>query len=178
MPDLTAKQARFVEEYMIDLNATQAAIRAGYSEKGAEVQGHRLLRNAKVAAAVADAKASRSERTEITADMVLRELALLGFANMQDYVRVTSSGEPYVDLSDMTREQAAAISETLVEDYVEGRGEDARQVRKVRIKFHDKKGALVEIGRHLGMFEKDKASVEIKGPLVIIRSGKEDEDAE
>ena len=108
--------------------------------------------------------------------MVLAELALLGFANMEDYVRITSDGEPYVDLSEMTREQAAAISEVTVDDYVDGRGEDSRQVRKVRVKFHDKKGALVEIGRHLGMFEKDKAPPIIASPLVIVRNGKEQAD--
>jgi phage terminase small subunit len=68
---LTARQERFVAEYLIDLNATQATIRAGYSEKGAKVQGARLLVNAGVAKAVAAAKAERSERTEITQDYVL-----------------------------------------------------------------------------------------------------------
>ena len=68
---LTTKQERFVSEYLVDLNATQAAIRAGYSENGANVQGGRLLANAKVAAAVAAAVAKRSKRTEITQDYVL-----------------------------------------------------------------------------------------------------------
>ena len=68
---LTARQQRFVAEYLIDLNATQAAIRAGYAEKSATAEGSRLLVNAKVAAAVAAAKAERSKRTEITQDYVL-----------------------------------------------------------------------------------------------------------
>ncbi len=68
---MTPKQRRFVEEYLVTLNATQAAIRAGYSENGAKVQGARLLVNAGVAKAVAAAKAKRSERTEITQDYVL-----------------------------------------------------------------------------------------------------------
>lgn len=72
MAKLTAKQQRFVEEYLLDLNGKQAAIRAGYSRKTAEVQASRLLSNAKVAAAIAAAQAARSERTEITADMVLQ----------------------------------------------------------------------------------------------------------
>ena len=71
---LTAKQQRFCEEYLIDLNATQAAIRAGYSEKTAEQQGSRLLSNAKVAAAIAEAQSDRSERTEITQDYVLESI--------------------------------------------------------------------------------------------------------
>ncbi len=71
MNKLTPKQQRFVSEYLIDLNATQAAIRAGYAKSGASVEGTRLLANAKVAAAVAAAQAKRSERTEITQDYVL-----------------------------------------------------------------------------------------------------------
>ncbi len=74
MNKMTAKQERFVAEYLIDLNATQAAIRAGYAEKGAAVEGSRLLANPKVAAAVAAAQAARSERTEITQDYVLNTI--------------------------------------------------------------------------------------------------------
>ena len=74
MTILTAKQERFVEEYLIDLNATQAAIRAGYSKNGAQVQGHRMLSNANVAEAIQSAKAERSKRTEITQDYVLTNI--------------------------------------------------------------------------------------------------------
>lgn len=71
---MTPKQERFAQEYLVDLNATQAAIRAGYSAKTAEVQGSRLLSNAKVAAAVAAGQAKRSERVEVTQDYVLTKL--------------------------------------------------------------------------------------------------------
>ncbi len=74
MANLTAKQSRFVEEYLIDLNATQAAIRAGYSEKTAQEQSSRLLSNVMIANAVSEAMAARSCRTEITADYVLASL--------------------------------------------------------------------------------------------------------
>ncbi len=71
---LTARQERFVDEYLVDLNATQAAIRAGYSAKSAHVEGSRLLTNAKVAAAISAAKRERSEATKIDAEYVLRKL--------------------------------------------------------------------------------------------------------
>jgi phage terminase small subunit len=71
---ITPKQRRFVEEYLIDLNATQAAIRAGYSPKTAEVQGSRLLSNAKVQAAVSEGQNNRAARTQIDADWVLKRL--------------------------------------------------------------------------------------------------------
>ena len=81
---ITPKQRRFVEEYLIDLNATQAAIRAGYSENTAEVQGCRLLSNAKVREAVDVALKSRSERTELTQDWVLSELQNVHSAAISD----------------------------------------------------------------------------------------------
>lgn len=76
MKDLTPKQQRFVEEYLIDLNATQAAIRAGYSEKTAEVQGPRLLGNVRVAAEIAKGKSERTERVQVTQDYVIQRLII------------------------------------------------------------------------------------------------------
>ena len=160
---LTPKQARFVEEYLVDLNAKQAAIRAGYSAKTAEVQGCRLLRNVQVAAAIQRAQAERSKRTAVTADMVVTELAKLGFANMLDYMRL-AGGERVVDLSAATRDQLAAIKEFVVEDFFDGRGEDAREVRRVRIKLADKIAALDKLGRHLGIYN-DK--LEVKGRVTL-----------
>lgn len=149
---LDGKRGRFVEEYLIDLNATQAAIRAGYSARSAEVTGHRLLRDAKVAAAIAEAQTERSARTEITADRVLTELAKIGFSNMADYMRAGPDGDPYLDFSALTRDQSAALQEVTVEDFKDGRGEDARDVRRIKFKLADKRAALVDIGKHLGMF--------------------------
>ena len=135
---LTPRQQRFVEEYLVDLNATRAAIRAGYSRKTAQEQSSRLLSNVMVAAAVATAQAKRSERTEITQDRVLTELAKIGFANMADYMVATPGGDPYLDFSALTRDQAAALQEVTVEDYLEGRGENAREVKRVKFKLADK----------------------------------------
>ncbi len=80
---LTPKQARFVEEYLIDLNATQAAIRASYSQRTAEQQGARLLRNVKVAAAIQKAQEARSERTRIDQDWVIERLVGVYEASME-----------------------------------------------------------------------------------------------
>jgi len=153
MGDLTAKQQRFVEEYLIDLNATQAAIRAGYSEKTAYSIGNENLSKPDIAKAIEAAQLERSKRTEITADRVLSELGKLGFSNMFDYMRIGPDGDPFTDFSAITRDQAAAIAEVTVEDFKDRRGEDARGVRKIRFKLTDKRAALVDIGRHLGMFK-------------------------
>ena len=74
MPELTDKQKAFVQEYLIDLNATQAAIRAGYSKKTAAVVGHENLRKPYIAEAVAEAQAARARRTQIDADYVLETI--------------------------------------------------------------------------------------------------------
>ncbi len=158
MSKLTAKQQCFIDEYLIDLNATQAAIRAGYSAKTAYAKGSEM--NKRFAVEIAKAQAERSKRTEITQDAVLRELAKIGFSNMLDYVSVTDGGDLVPDFSALTRDQAAAIGEVTIEEYTEGRGDDAQNVKRTRFKLSDKRAALVDMGRHLGMF-KDK--VELTG---------------
>jgi phage terminase small subunit len=85
---LTDKQKRFCEEYLIDLNATQAAIRAGYSPKTAEQTASRLLRNVKVQEYIAKRQKELSRSTEITQERVIKELALIAFSNNADYSRV------------------------------------------------------------------------------------------
>jgi phage terminase small subunit len=150
---LTPKQARFVEEYLKDLNAAQAAIRAGYSAKTARAIAHENLRKPEIAAAVEKAMADRAERKALTADWVVDELRKLAGANMADYMRSTPQGDPYLDFSSLTRDQTAALAEVTVEDFVDDRGKGARAVKRVKFKLHDKRAALVDLGRHLGLFE-------------------------
>jgi len=159
---LNEKQQRFCDEYLIDLNATQAAIRAGYSEKTAGSQAFDLLKKPDVQAYLEERMDERSKRTEITQDAVLKELAKIGFANMSDYMKPGIDGDPVLDFSQITRDQAAALTEVTVEDFKDGRGEDARDVRRIKFKLADKRAALVDMGKHLGMF-KDK--VELSGDL-------------
>lgn len=137
---------------MIDLNATQAAQRAGYSAATAYSIGQRLLKNVEVASAIADQRTKQADKLEVTAERVLKELALIGFANMDDYLSVSGEGDPFVDLSALTRDKAAAIGEVTVEDFKDGRGADARDVRRIKFKLLDKRAALVDLGRHLKLF--------------------------
>jgi phage terminase small subunit len=157
---LTPKQVRFVEEYPIDLNGTKAAVRAGFSAKTARQQATRLLSNVAIQTALSERQQARAKRTEVTADRVVRELALLGLANMADYMAKTAQGDPYLDFSALTRDQAAALQEVTVEDYLDGRGEDARAVRRVKFKLHDKRAALVDLGRHFGLFRNEPAGAD------------------
>ena len=122
--------------------------------------GYKLRRKPDIAARIRELMDRAALRAEVTAERVLRELALIGFANMKDYARIGEDGDPYLDFSGLTRDQAAAIVEMIVEDFKDGRGKDARDVRRVRFKLADKKGALVDIGRHLGMF-RDRTVLEL-----------------
>ena len=88
MASITAKQKRFCDEYLVDLNATQAAIRAGYSKKRASEQAYQLLQKTTVQNYIQNRKADRVERTEITQDFVLRELMAIASVNATDYARV------------------------------------------------------------------------------------------
>jgi len=126
---VTARQRLFVQEYLVDLNATRAAISAGCSKNSAFVTGSKLLRNAKVASEITKATAKRAEKLDLSADKVLR-----------------------VDLSKLTRGQAAAIQEITVDAYTEGRGEQAREVKRTRFKLADKRGALELLGKHLKLW--------------------------
>jgi len=166
MASLNRKQKAFCDEYLIDLNAKQAAIRAGYSPKTSEWIGPNLLKKSHVSAHIAEMMQQRSTRTQITADNVLRELAKLGFSNMEDFMVVGSDGFPRIDLSSLDRDKSAAISELTVDTYNEAVGEgEFREVKKVKMKVADKKSALELLGRHLGIFERDNKQ---RRPMVRI----------
>jgi phage terminase small subunit len=138
---LPPKQATFVKEYLVDLNATQAAIRAGYSARTAHAQGPRLLGNVGVAAAIASATQARSERTLITADRVLEEIAAIAFAHMGQYAEWGGESVTLKDSQTVDPRAVAEVSQKVT-----------RSGNNVGIKLHDKLGALEKLGKHLGMW--------------------------
>lgn len=160
MEKLTPRQQRFVDEYLIDLNATQAAIRAGYSKNGAEVTASKLLRVAKVSAAIAKAQEKRAARTGINQDRVLKELARIAFFDPRKLFR--ASGEP-IDIQDLDEDVAAVLAglDIVVERTEEGR-DGYSAVRKYRLT--NKMSAIEAAMRHLGMF---KDSLELKGGINV-----------
>jgi phage terminase small subunit len=139
---LSLMQQHFAQEYLVDLNATQAAIRAGYSPATAASQGQRLLRNVEIEEKIKREMDSRAERTGITADRVLQELAAIGFASIGDYLTVDGYGHPTFDFENLTRAQMAAITDVKIETDTRGR-------RKIQVKQRDKLAALIVMGRHL-----------------------------
>lgn len=145
---MTKKQKRFVEEYLIDLNATQAAIRAGYSPDTANEQGSRLLANVSVSNEINRAMAERSKRTGVNADRVVRELAKIAFVNAADVINAKDA----TLRNDATEDDTAAIQSVKVKTF----GDDGLERE---IKMADKLKALELLGKHLGMF-KDKLELD------------------
>lgn len=154
MAKLTAKQQRFCDEYLIDLNATQAAIRAEYSPKTACEQASRLLANVKVQEVIAVKMAIRSKRTGINQDRVLMEIAKMAFVNIDDVIDLNTAQVKET----ATKEDLACIQSVKIKPTEYG---TEREVRMC-----DKKSNLELLGRHLGMF-KDKVEVEADMDLNI-----------
>ena len=148
---LTPKQRRFVDEYLIDLNATQAAIRAGYSPKTANEQGARLLANVSIAKAIQEARDKQQERTEITQDRVLLEYARIAFFDPRKLFRSDGSPKPVEELDADT---AAALAGLEVREEFEGAGENRTFVGYTKkYKLANKLGALDSLAKHLGMLD-------------------------
>lgn len=153
MGKLTPKQERFVQEYLVDLNATQAAIRAGYKSKNADKMASQLLGKTRVSEAIQERMKKREQRTEITQDMVLRQLSKIAFADIKNTVEWDRSGIRLRDSDEVDGTILAAISETEVKGVV-----------TKEVKLNDRMKALELIGKHLGMF---KDNVNVTGDVLV-----------
>ena len=169
---LTDKQKRFCDEYLCDMNATQAAIRAGYSPKTAEQTASRLLRNVKVQEYIAKRQKELSRSTEITQERVIKELALIAFSNNADYSRVvekkmqTEVDGVLVDVLDedgkpiMYRTVEPVLTDELTEEQKRALAVIKKGRDGLEVKSFDKVRALELLGKHLGIFtEKIEANV-------------------
>lgn len=152
---LTDKQKKFVEEYLIDLNATQSAIRAGYSPKTANEQGARLLANVSIQEAISKAMAERSRRTGINQDRIVQELARIAFVKITDVV--DTDGEINTNASD---DDLACIESYKVEDSDSVNGSSSKR----EVKLASKIKALELLGKHVGMWN-DKIQVDVSIPV-------------
>jgi phage terminase small subunit len=159
---LTSKQERFVQEYLVDLNATQAAIRAGYSEKTAYSIGQENLRKPEVLAAITQAQEERAKRTEITQDVVLKELALLSLSNVKHY---QIDDEGHVKLVDGVPEEANRAVSSIKRKVI--RGKDGQVTYETILTLWDKPACLRMCGQHLGMF-KEKLDVSVEADNLYV----------
>lgn len=142
---LTPKQRRFAEEYCIDLNATAAYLRAGYTARGnsAEVAASRLLSNVKVQSIIQQKQGEIASRCDVTAEKVIREVSAVAFSDVRKLFNPDGSLKPVHELDDAT---AAAIAAIEV---------DASGVRKIKV--WDKNSAHERLCKHLGLFREDNS---------------------
>ena len=145
MPRLTPKQARFVEEYLTDLNATQAAIRAGYSDRVSSEIGYQLLQKTSVQSAIDACQRERSARTGVTADRVVQEIARVAFSSLRDVMTWGPSGAKVRPDNEITADAAASIAEI------------AETNTGVKVKLHNKVAALEQLAKHVGLYN-DRAT--------------------
>jgi phage terminase small subunit len=156
--DLEPKQELFVKEYLVDLNATKAAIRAGYSETSASQIGSENLAKPKIQEAIQKAKEARAKRTEITADRVLREIARIAFSDLGQIMDFTGEQVKLRPAKDIASSARRAISSVKVKRHFEGVGEDAREVEVTEFKLWSKEAALEKLCKHLGL-AKDRLEI-------------------
>lgn len=159
---LNPRHELFAQELAKGKTATEAYMLAGY--KADDGNASKMAGRPEVQARVQEITGIAAEKAGVTVGRVLEELSALAFSNMLDFMRVGEDGRPYTDFSNLTREQAAAIGEIIVETTpaLNRDGTEVRpEVKKIRFKLCDKRASLVDLGRHLGMF---KERVEHSGP--------------
>lgn len=149
---MTPRRRRFVDEYLIDLNATQAAIRAGYSEQTAYAIGHELLKKPEIASEIDRRRSELALSTNITNERVLKELAVIAFSDVGEVLDFSGDSPRLKAPADITESARRSIASVKVKRYMEGHGEDAKEVEVTEFRFWSKDAALDKIGKHLGMF--------------------------
>lgn len=154
---LTDLQGRFVSEYLIDLNATQAAIRAGYKQKTAYSQGQRLLKHVEIQAAIAAAKAALAKRTEWTQERVIAQLAPIAEADIREAMRWDRDRVTFIPSDELPDHVARSISEVQSETrtFSDDAGNETTTI-KLKLKFYDKLTATDQLARHFGFYKPSK----------------------
>jgi phage terminase small subunit len=173
--ELNDQQEAFCAEYIKDLNATKAAIRAGYSEKTAQQIGSRLLSHVVVQQRLNELKAKRAKRSEITADKILRELACLATVDLAEAYDEMGQLKPLHEIPKRVRKAMSALE---VNEMFDGKGDERTVIGlNKRVKFWDKPRALELLGKHLKMFS-DRVEHDVSQRLEDLIMGSQDKDDE
>jgi phage terminase small subunit len=159
MAKLTPKQKLFCDYYLISLNATDAAIKAGYSERSAQIIGFENLTKPIVKEYVEAKQVKLQEKIEVTQQMVLEELHKIGFSNIQDLME---EGFAFRDIIELEKNQAAAIESVKVKTTTRTFDGNSETTKEVTLKKFDKVKALEQLGKHLGFFEVDNKQKGLK----------------
>jgi phage terminase small subunit len=168
-----SKHELFAQEVAQGRSVSEAYVLAGFKAHGSNAA--RLSQNEQIRARIDELLNAAAEKAGVTVHRIVDELAKIGFANMADYMRTGPDGDPYLDFSQLTRDQAAALAEVTVEDFKDGRGQDARDVRRIKFKLADKLGALEKLGKHMGMFRdkvelmgKDGGPIQTEATVIVL----------
>lgn len=163
---MTPKQARFVEEYLIDLNAAAAARRAGYTSRRSEAIGYENLTKPDIQAAIASAQRERSVRTGITADRVIKEIARVAFSDPRSVMQWGPGGVVLRDSTELTDDEAAAVAEVAETTTKDG--------GSLKVKLHSKTTALDQLAKHLGIYDDRQKATDQQTVVVYIPSNGRD----
>ena len=165
MSELTPKQQRFVDEYVVDLHARNAAIRAGYSAKSAQMQSSRLLTNEQILSAVQGAEANHLNKVGVRAFKVLQELALIGFSDIRHY-QIDDDGD--VSLSEDAPAWAMRAVSSLKKKIKKIVTEDGEIVTtETELKLWNKNNALENLGKHLQIFGDNSVNLNLGIKIVF-----------
>ncbi len=166
MQATSERYLKLVNEYFDNGFNKRAAMRAcGFSEKSIEGYQHRLFNHPDVLKEIDRRRQSMVRRTDVTRERIIQEYAKIAFANFGDLLEINEDGSAILDLAGITDEQRAALSEFQVDEYKDGKGEDAREVKKYKVKFHDKKAALDALAKIMGYLTE---KVEVSGELSFV----------
>lgn len=148
---LNDRESRFVSEYLASLNAMDAYVKAGYSAGGAETNAARLIRRDHIQAAIERGQARIRQKNTKTGDDVIASLSRIAFSGMSKFMRINADGEPEIDMSQCTADDLDLLAEVTVDTYMDGKGEDAREVKKIKIRPYSRMDALTKLAQHFGL---------------------------
>jgi phage terminase small subunit len=159
---LTDKDKKAVEMFFLcEGNRSEAARRLGF---GASYSWY-LFKQPVVKKEIERRQAILARKYEVSAERVIEETAFIAFSNLGDLLVTQADGSAIIDMNKLTPQMRAAISEYTVETFSEGRGKDAKEVKKYRVKFHDKKAALDSLARTMGLFN-DKVTIGLEDEMI------------
>ena len=167
---ISEKQQLFCQEYLIDLNATQAAIRAGYNSRSANKNAARLMVNDGIRDEISRLQEQRSKATGIAAEHVIRELAFIAFANIRSLFNADGTMIPVHELDEASARSIAAID--VVNEHINTDNGTTTKRFKLKVRLNDKVRALELLGRHLGMFNGPNSTSAPVGNVVFVMSKK------
>jgi phage terminase small subunit len=157
--ELTNKQLRFCEEYVVDLNATEAAIRSGYSKKTAKQIGSENLSKLAIKDKIEELMLQKRVSSQLTEELIVDELKSLGFYSIKTFINRDNT---IATLSDLTTEQLRPVVGIKIKETYTTIGDVTTKDVTTELKLADKRGALVDLGRHIGIFDKDNKQKAIK----------------